>query len=58
MLFDEKSMLQETSEIKDKAQGGAPNSSTDSQIKEVEFSDGPKRPDGYDEDSSDSNGDE
>jgi len=42
-------MLQEKSE--DKAQGRAPDSSTESQAKKVEFSNDPKKPDGLDEDS-------
>ena len=39
-------MLQEKSETKDKAQGGAPDNSADTQEKGVEFSENPKRPDG------------
>jgi len=39
-------MLQEKSESEDKAQGGAPDSSTDTQEKGVKFSDNPKRPNG------------
>jgi len=41
-------MLQEKSEMEDKAQGGASNSSTDTQEKEVEFSDSLKRPETLD----------
>jgi len=58
VVFDEESMLQERSETEDNAQGGVPDSSTDSHVKEVEFSDGPKKPDGSDEDPSKSDGDE
>ena len=43
MIFDEESMLQEKSKIKDKAQGGVSNSSTDTQEKRVKFSESPKR---------------
>ena len=46
MIFDEESILQERSETEDKAQGGAPDSSVDTQVKGVEFSGGLKRPDG------------
>jgi len=56
VVFDEESMLQKRSEIEDKAQGGAPDSSTDTHVKGVEFSDGPKRPNRSDEDSSNSGG--
>jgi len=46
------------SETKDKAQGGDSDSSTaDTQKKGVEFSDSPKRPEGSEDDSSDSYGD-
>jgi len=51
-------MLQEISEIEDKAKGEALNNSTDYQAKEVELSDDPKKPDGSDEDPSESDGDE
>ena len=36
MVFDKKSMLQEKSYTKDKAQGGAPDSSVDTQEKKVD----------------------
>ena len=36
-IFDEKSMLQERSEMGDKTQGGALDSSINSQAKEVDF---------------------
>ena len=49
MVFNEESMLQEKSEMEDKTQGGAPNSSVDTQKKGVEFSESPKRPDGSNE---------
>jgi len=49
VVFDEESMLREKSETEDKAQGGASDSSTDTQEKEVEFSDSPKRPEGSEE---------
>ena len=39
VIFDEESMLQERSETKDKSQGGAPDSSADTQVKGIEFSD-------------------
>ena len=58
MVFDEESMLHEKSEMKDKAQGGASDSSTDTQKKGVEFSENPKRPEGLEENSSDSDGDD
>ena len=59
MVFDEESMLQEKSEMEDKAQGGASDSSAaDTQEKKVEFSNIPKRLEGSKEDSSDSDGDE
>ena len=58
MVFDEDSMLQEKSKMKDKAQGGASNSSTtDTQEKGVEFSNSPKRHEGLEKDSSDSDED-
>jgi len=44
--------------MEDTGQGWAPDSSADSHVKGVEFSDGPKRPDGSDKDSSDLNVDE
>ena len=44
--------------MEDNAQGGAPDSSVDTQKKKVEFSENPKRLDRYDEDSSDSDGDD
>ena len=37
VIFDEKSTLQEKSEAEDKAQGGASDSSADTQEKKVEF---------------------
>ena len=58
VIFDEKLILQEKSETEDKAQGGAPNNSADTQEKGIEFSDSPKRHDESDKDSSDSNKDE
>ena len=58
VIFNEESMLQERSEKEDKAQGGAQDSSADSQANEAEFSDGPKLPDGSDEYSLESDGDE
>jgi len=58
VVFDEESMLQEKSEMEDKTQGGASNSLVDTQEKEVKFSESPKRPEGSEEDSSDSNRDE
>ena len=58
MVFDEKSMLHEKSKIEYKAQSGAPNSLADTQEKEVELSENPKRPDGSEDNSSDSDGDE
>jgi len=58
VVFDEDSMLREKSEVEDKAQGGASDSSTaDTQEKGVEFSNIPKRPEGSEENSSDSDGD-
>ena len=50
-------MLQNKSETKDKAQGGDSNSSANTQEKGIEFSESPKRPQGLEEDSSDSDGD-
>jgi len=38
VTFDEKTMLREKSETEDKAQGGASDNLTDTQEKEVEFS--------------------
>jgi len=58
MVFDKESMLREKSETEDKAQGRASDSSADSQEKKVEFPESAKRPEGSEEDSSDSNGDE
>jgi len=58
VVFDEKSMLQEKSEMVDKAQDGTSDSSTDTPKKDVEFSESLKRPEGSEEDSSDSDGDE
>ena len=43
VIFDKESMLQEKSGTEDKSQGGASNSSTDTQ-KKIEFSESPKRP--------------
>ena len=51
-------MLQEKSEMEYKAQSGAPNSLVDTQEKEIELSENPKRPDGSEDNSSDSDGDE
>jgi len=53
VIFDEELMLQERSEMKDKAKGGASNSLANTQKKGVEFS---ESPDESDEDSSDSDG--
>ena len=50
-------MLQERSEMEDKAQDGALDSSVDTQIKRVDFSYGSKKPDVSDEKSLDSYGD-
>jgi len=44
VIFDEESMLQEKSEMEDKAQGGASDSSEDTQEKKVEFLESPKKP--------------
>ena len=57
VIFDEESLLQEKSETEDKAQGGASDSSTDTQEKGVEFAESPKRPEGSEEDSLDSDED-
>ena len=57
VAFDEESILQEKSEIEDKAQDGAPNNLVGTQVKKVEFSDGPKRPYRSNEDSSDTDED-
>ena len=58
VVFDEDSMLREKLKTENKAQGGASDSSTtDTQKKGVEFSDSTKRPEGSEEDSSDSAGD-
>ena len=43
--------------MKDKAQGGASDNLADTQEKEVEFSESPKRPEGLEEDSSYPDGD-
>ena len=57
VVFDEDSMLQEKLEIEDKTQCGASDSSTaDTQEKGVKFSESPKRPEGSEEDSSNSDG--
>ena len=58
MIFDEESMLQEKSEMKDKVQGRSSNSSAETQKKKIEFSEIPKKPEGLEEDSSNSDGDE
>ena len=52
-----KIQLREKSETEDKPQDGASDGSTDTQEKEVEFSESPKRPKGSEENSSDSDGD-
>jgi len=58
VVFNEDSILREKSETEDKAQGGASNSSAaDTQKKRVEFSNSPKRPEGSEEDFSDSDED-
>jgi len=58
VVFDEDSMLREKSNTEDKAQGGAlDNSSADTHEKGAEFSDSLKRPEGSEEDSSNSDGD-
>ena len=57
MVFDEESILREKSKMEDKAQGGASNNSADTQEKGIEFSESPKRPQGLEEDSSDSDED-
>ena len=44
--------------MEDKAQSGVLDSVTDTQEKKVEFSESPKRPEGSEEDSSNSDGDE
>jgi len=44
--------------MEDKIQGGASDSSADTQEKKIEFSESPKRPEGSEEDSSDSDGDD
>jgi len=54
VIFDEESILQERLETVDKVKGGALDSSANTQIKGVEFLDGPKRHNGSDEDSLDS----
>jgi len=58
VVFDEDLMLREKLETEDKAQGGASDSSiADTQEKRVDFSNNPKRPEGSEKDSSDSDGD-
>ena len=58
VIFDEDSILREKSEIEDKAQGEASDSSAaDIQKKGVEFSDNPIRHEGSEEDSSYLDGD-
>ena len=49
VLFEEKSVLQEKSKTEDKTQGGASDSSADTQEKKVEFSERPKRSEGSEE---------
>ena len=44
MIFYKGSILQEKLETEDKTQGGASDSSQDTQEKKVELSDNPKRP--------------
>jgi len=56
--FKKESILQEKSEMEDKAQGGASDSSADTKKKEVEFSKSPKRPEGSEKDSLNSDRDE
>ena len=51
-------MLREKLETEDKAQDGASDNSADTQEKEVEFSESPKRSEGSEEDFLDSDGDE
>jgi len=58
VVFDKELMLQDKSETEDRTQGGASDSSADTQKKRVEFSDSPKRPDGSEEDFLDLDGDE
>jgi len=58
VIFDEELMLQKKSETEDKAQGEGSDSSADTQEKKVEFSESPKRSEGSEEDSLDSDGDE
>ena len=53
MVFNEESVLQERSETEVETQDGAPDSSIDTQVKRVEFSDSPKRLYGLNENSSD-----
>ena len=53
VIFDEDSMLREKSETEDKAQDEASDSLVNTQEKEVEFSEKPKRPEGSEEESSD-----
>ena len=56
VIFDEKSILQEKSETKDKMQDGALDSSAGTQKKEVKFSESLKRPEESEKDSSDLDG--
>ena len=58
VVFDEDLMLREKSETEDKAQCGASDSSTVTQEKEIKFSESPKRPEGSEENSSDSDRDD
>jgi len=58
VIFDKESILQDKSETEDKAQGNAFDNSADNQKKRVEFLESPKRPEGSEEDFSDSDGDE
>ena len=51
-------MLQEKSEIEDKAQCETSDSSADTQEKRAEFSESPKSPEGSEEDSLDSDGED
>ena len=57
MIFDKELILWEKLETEDKAQGGASDSSADTQEKGVKFLESPKRPEGSEEDSSDLHGD-
>jgi len=51
-------MLQEKLETEDKAQDGVSDSLADTQEKKIELSESPKRPEGSEEDSSDSDEDD